>query len=172
MKPLGSVVLMLLAALALTACSSGGPSGDPVTVVRQAMQLVEQGQYEDVADLACADKRDEIAGDLGLGQALPEGLPPGLTAEDFASAFTIGTDDLTVAETDRTADGATVHVEGTMTVMVDRQRLADLVRAAGLPVDEEFLGQIVDGIGEQLEDGIPIDEDLAVINEGGTWKIC
>jgi hypothetical protein len=171
-RPVRGLVTALLITAVLAACSAGGPSGDPATVVRQALQLVEQGQFEDVADLACADRRDEIAGELGLGQALPSGLPSGLDAAAFASAFTLGTDDLTITESERTPDRATVHVEGTLAVTVDEDRLADLIRESGLVADEAFVDQIVAAIAGQLEEGIPLDEDLTVIDEGGTWKIC
>jgi hypothetical protein len=160
-----------LAAL-LGACSGGGPTGDPETVVRQALQLVAQGQFEDLPDLACADKRDEISADLGLTQTLPEALPPGLDPTAFASAFTLGTDGLTVTSTDRTTDRATVHVKGRLDVAVDEERLATLIRNTGLVVDETLLDQIIDGLAGQLGEGIPVDEDLTVVSEGGAWKIC
>jgi hypothetical protein len=167
-----SLLVALVGAVTIAACTATGPSGDPVTVVRQAMQLVEQGQFEDVADLACADRRDELAGDLGLGQALPEGLPPGLDPEAFASAFAIGTDDLTLTELERSTDRATVNVEGTISVTIDEARLAELIRGAGLSVDDALVGQIVAAIKSQLGEGIPIDEDLTVVVEDGAWKIC
>ncbi len=171
MKAARGLVVPLLAVV-LVGCATSGPTGDPTKVVLQAMQLVEQGQLDDLADLACENRRDDIAGDLGIGQALPEGLPPGFDAQAFASAFTIDTGDLVVTDAGRTGDKATVHVAGTIGVTVDRQRLADLIRNAGLPVDEAFLSQIIDGIGEQLANGVPIDQNLNLINEGGTWKIC
>ena len=170
-SPRPAIVALSISVL-LAACVGGAPTGDPATVVRQALQLVEQGQFDDIAALACEERRDEIAGDFGLGQALPEGLPPGFDAQAFAAAFTIKTDDLEVSETSRTGDAATVHVKGTMTVTVDKQRLADLIGDSGLPVDEAILGPIIDGIGEQLADGIPLDQDVDVIDEDGAWKIC
>jgi hypothetical protein len=167
-----SLLIAVVGVVALAACTVSGPTGDPVTVVRQAMQLVEQGQFEDVADLACADRRNELADDLGLGQALPEGLPPGLDPEAFASAFAIGTDGLALTELERSTDRATVNVEGTISVTVDEARLAELIRGAGLSVDDALVNQIVAAITSQLGEGIPIDEDLTVIVEDGAWKIC
>jgi hypothetical protein len=157
--------------LVAVACTPAPSAAAPSTVVLQAMQLVEQGQFQDLVDLACVERRDDIANDFGLGQAVPD-LPPGIDLEAFAPAVSIGTDGLEVTDLAQAGDQATVHVEGTMTATVDRERLAQIIGDLGLPLDDAFVERIIEGIGDQLGQGIPIDEDITLVREDGAWKIC
>ena len=160
-------------AIALAACAGGGTSGDPAAVVRQAMDLVKAGKYDEVAGLACEARRDEVAGELGFGGALADQLPPGIDAADFAAAVQVQTDELTIGEAVRTGEKATVHLEGDLKIIVDKAKMTELVQQfTNVPIDAALLDQLIAGMSEQLAGGVPIDEDLDLVVEDGAWKIC
>jgi hypothetical protein len=167
----GGLLVVLVAVIA--ACTSGGASGDPAAVVRQAMTLVETGKYDEIADLACEAKRDEIAGELGFGGALADQLPPGIEAADFAAAIQVQTDELTLGDAVRTGDKAIVHMGGSLKVVIDQAKVKELVQQfTDIPIDDALLDQIIVGMSEQLAGGVPIDEDVELVVEDGAWKIC
>lgn len=166
-------VAVLMAALVATSCSSlpgGATSNDPVGAVNRVMQLITAKQFTQIAPAICAAKRDEIAGQLDISQSLASSLP-GVDANAILGAMTIAITDLQVNEVSRTGNTALVAVKGTMALTFDQARLreilAPVLEQQGLPASA--LDSTLATLSAQT---LPIDSQVEVVNENGTWLVC
>ncbi len=172
-----------LAALAFTfvlvlgACS-GGPAAvanDPSGVVNAALAAAQSGGLGKLTDFACAAHKNDIAGAFGggdLGSLTAAGVKP----EDIFGAMTMSFSNVVTKEVSKTDTAATVHVTGDMKINIDKEKFKTIAKAMftaqGLPADDATLNTMVDAMATQMSSTQKLDEDIAVVNEGGKWLIC
>lgn len=172
-RALGSVLVAV--ALAVAGCSSA-PSGSPTDTVKEVFRLIEAGQPDKIADLACAESKDKAAQTFDFAGALAGSLPPGLDAEKVADAVDISTSGLTFTEESRTDKAAVVRVKGTVKIAIDAEKFKPILKTfleqSGLPVDDATIAAALDQMSGILSSEQPMDTTADVVNEGGSWKIC
>jgi hypothetical protein len=168
------IALPILAA----ACSGGSPlgggGGDPASVVKEAMTVVQSKDLAKIGDLACAAKKDEVVKSLDFSSALGEGSA--IDSQQVLDAMSIDTSKVTVGQPTITGDTATVPVTGSMTMTVDPAKMKPIVKAQleaqGLPADDAAIDAMMGMVGSFTGQPIPMDETMTLVKENGAWKIC
>jgi hypothetical protein len=180
---LSRLVAGLFIVAAVAACGGGGgggPSGnDPASTVKDLMATVTAGNYDKIADYACAAKKDEITKQFDPGALLGGGSGAealGLTAADFKEMVKFSVNGLEVREKSRDASKAVVAMTGKMKITIDKEKFKGFMKkaleAAGQPADEATLNLamgMVDSLAGQEQD---ISSDVSLVNEGGRWLVC
>lgn len=173
---------LVAVALVVAACgaddSQSSPSGpsadDPAASVRSAFEAVEFGGIAGLADYSCAAQKDQIAdmftGELGNLQG------SGLDVDRLTDSITVDMVDLDVNEVSRSSDTATVHASGTIRMELDdaalRQLVTAILAAEGLTPTDTEIDAAVTALAAGLAQGQPLDEDITLVHEGGSWLIC
>lgn len=162
--------------VALAACGGGGASGNPADVVKEAFRLIEAGEYDKIADIACEASKDTAAKSFDFAGALAGSLPPGMDADQVADAVDISTTGLAFTEESRTDKAAVVRVMGTVKITIDAEKFKPILKAfleqAGQPVDDTMIDAALAQMSGVLTQDQPLDTTADVVNEGGSWKIC
>jgi hypothetical protein len=165
----------VLAATILVAACGGGTSGDPTATVKDFVSLVEQKQFDKVADIACAAQKADVAQKFNIGDQLAGSLQ-GVDAKTITDAMTIKFDNLAVKETSKAADKATVQLTGDLKLSVDKAKMTDIVKkvleAQGTPTDDATVTMMLDSMVGAFEQGEPIDSSVDLVVENGKWVIC
>jgi len=178
---IGRLLVGFVLAATIVACGGGGgggPSGsDPTATVKDMMAAVTAGNYEKIADYACAAQKEQIT-----KQFDPSGLfggeagASGLTGADIKEVVKFSVSGFDVKEKSRDATTAVVTMTGTMKLAIDKEKFKALMKktleAAGQPTDDATLNLamgMVDSFADQEQD---ISSDLSLVNEGGKWLIC
>ena len=141
------------------------------------MATVTAGNYDKIADYACAAHKEEIA-----KQFDPSGLlggdsgAIGLTAADLKEVFKFTVSGLEVKEKSKDATTAVVAMTGKMKITIDKEKFKALMKraleAAGQPTDDATLNLamgMLDSIAGEEQD---ISSDVSLVNEGGKWLVC
>jgi hypothetical protein len=170
----------LVAGLALVALLAGcggssGPGADPVGTVKDFANVVSSGEWDKIADYACAAQKDELRQQFDFSGAAGEAFA-GMNLGDIGDAIKISFANLEVKEKSREGDKATVTMTGSMKMDFNKDKMKELVKkaaeAAGQPMDDAqidlALGMLT-GLGEMSQD---VNTDLDLVNEGGKWLIC
>ncbi len=169
-----AVAAVLIVSLAGCGGGIGGGTGDPSGAVKGAFEAAQSGGVAKLADFACAAQKDEITGMFG-GSAGSLGAL-GLSEDEVLGAMKMEFKDIQTTEKSRSGNNAVVHVTGTMNITMDPTKVRELMRKAmeaqGQPVDDATLDMAVNAMAGSLSQSQPIDEDIAVVNEGGKWLIC
>ncbi|OGO58039.1 MAG: hypothetical protein A2V85_02010 [Chloroflexi bacterium RBG_16_72_14] len=170
--------LVISAALVLVAACGGGTGdagGAPDAVVRSALSAAQSKDFTALEGLACEAQKDEIRDQFDFSAAL-SGLAPGIDSEQILDAIAIDTSNVEVGDPTINGDKATVEVSGSMSIDVDVDKLKPIIKAAleaqGLPSDDATIDQAMGLFGAMSSQDIPMDETLALVKEGGAWKIC
>ncbi len=160
-------------AIALAGCGAlpgGASANDPVGAVNRLADLVEAKQFTQLASAVCTAKQAEVAARFDPSRQLASTIT-GLDASAALDAMTISFADLQVTEVSRTGDTAVVAIDGTLNISFDEARMRPLLEAVvqqqGLP--PSTLDSMLDGLAAR---SLPIDSQLEVVNENGTWLVC
>jgi hypothetical protein len=173
-----AVALASAVVIAVAACG-GGPGGaanDPSGVVTAAFAAAQSGGLAKLSDFACAAHKDDVATALGGAGDLGALTAAGLKIDDILGAMSVSVSNLTTKEVSRTDTAATVHVTGDMAIKIDPEKFKTIAKtmfaAQGLPADDTTINAMVSAMSTQLSTTQKVDEDIAVVNEGGKWLIC
>lgn len=173
----GVATLVLMFGLVLGACggAASGPANDPQGTVSAALAAAQSGGLSKLTDFACAAHKSDIAGALGgtdMGALTAAGVKP----EDVLGAMTMAFSNIATKEISRTDTTATVHVTGTSTITIDKEKFKSIAKtmftAQGLPADDATLDAMIGPMTAQLAAPQPLDEDIKLVNEGGKWLLC
>ncbi len=167
--------ILTMTAIVLAACG-GGAGGDPTATVREAFKRLEAKQFDQLAELACTDKKDEFAERFDLSGQMAASLP-GVDAQKVLDAISVSTTGLDVKEVSRSGNTAVVHVTGQLQLQFDQDKFKEILRevlkAQGLgEVDDAMLDQVMGPALAQAEQTTELNDDVDMVNEGGTWLIC
>lgn len=173
---LRSVVAAAVLIIAVAGCGGTGASqSEPAGAVKAAMDAAQSGGIAKMADYACAAQKDNIEGLFG-GGGLGSLESLGISADDLAAAMKMEFKDIQTTEKSKSGNNAVVHVKATMTITLDPAKMRELMKkvmeAQGTPVDDAMLDTIISGMSSQLTQTEPIDDDVAVVQEGGKWLLC
>jgi hypothetical protein len=180
---LGRLIAGLVIAATVAACGGGGgggggPSGsDPTATVRDMMATVTAGNYDKIADYACAAQKEQIS-----QQFNPSGLlggdysQLGFTAADLKEVFKFTVSGLDVKEKSKDATTAVVSMTGMMKIDINKDKFKALMKkaleAAGQPVDDATLNMAMSGFDTLAGKEQDISSDISLVNEGGKWLVC
>lgn len=178
---IGRLMAGFVIAATVAACGGGGgggPSGsDPTATVRDMMATVTAGNYDKIADYACAAQKDEIT-----QQFDPSGLlggdagSLGLTAADLKQVIKFTVSGLDVKEKSKDATTAVVSMTGKMKITIDKEKFKELMKktleAAGQPADDATLNLAMGMFDSLAGEEQDISSDVSLLNEGGKWLIC
>lgn len=171
---LSSLALVALAVMACSGSSPLGGGGDPASVVKDALAVVQSKDLAKIGDLACAAKKDEVVKSLDFSSSLGEGS--GVDSKQVLDAVSIDTSKVTVGQPTITGDTATVPVSGSMTMNVDPAKMKPIVKAqleaAGMPADDAAVEAMMGVMGGFTGQPIPMNETMTLVKENGVWKIC
>jgi hypothetical protein len=169
------VAAAVLAATIVVAACGGGPSGDPTATVKDFVSLVEQKQFDKVADIACEAQRADVTEKFNVGDQYAGNLQ-GVDAKTITDAMTIKFENLDVRETSKSNDRATVSLKGDRTLSVDKAKMTEVVKAAlaaeDAPTDDVAVAKVIDSMVRAFEQGEPIDLSVDLVVENGKWAIC
>ncbi len=166
MKRLSVVAaVVLVLSVLLTACG-GGAAADPAGVVQGMMQALQNKQMDQVANFVCAAQRDKVIAQFNPATSLGSGVDSAKALD----AMTIAMKDMTYTKTSDTGSAAVVHVKGTMTINFDQAKMTALMKAAGQ--DDATIQQSLGLVSSMFSSGIPIDNDLNLVQENGKWVVC
>ena len=167
---------MLLGAVLLVVAACGGtPStSDPSGAVQAALSAASGGITK-LADFTCAAKKDDITAAFGAG-SLSQLQGAGVNPTDLFNAMSIKFDNVTTKDVSKSATNATVHMTADMTISFDKDKMRAIMKtviaAQGQAVDDSTLDTVMGMMASQLTKSQKIDEDIAVVNEGGKWLLC
>ena len=183
MRPLriGRLLVGFVIAATVVACgggSGGGPSGsDPTATVKDMMATVTAGNYDKIADYACAAQKEQITQQFDPSGFLGGDTGSlGLTAADLKEVVKFSVSGLDVKEKSKDATTAVVSMAGKMKITIDKEKFKALMKkaleAAGQPADDATLNLamgMVDSFASEEQD---ISSDVSLVNEGGKWLVC
>lgn len=173
-----AAVLVVVVALGVVACGGGpggGPTNDPVGSVTNALTAVSGGNLSKITDYACAAHKNDITNAFGGGNM--EALTAaGIKPDDLLNAMTLTFANVSAKEVSKTDTKATVHVTADMTIAFDKDKFKAMMKtvltAQGQPADDATLDMMMNAMSGQLQQTQKLDEDIAVVNEGGKWLLC
>lgn len=167
------ITTLMLISFVLSAC--GGSSGsDPVSVVKDLMNVVQSKNFDAIGNYACAAVKDQITTTFNPAGGL---AGTGIDTKKMLDAMTITLSDMKFDKTSETADKATVQVKGKIAIKIDRDKfkgvLAEIFKAqSGSTPDDATLNQALDAAASQFEQGQDIDNAMNLVKEGGKWVVC
>jgi len=166
---------VLVAMVAACGGGSSGPGGDPVSTVKGMANVVSSGQWDKIADYACAAQKEELKKQFDFSKLAGDAFG-GMDVGDIGDAIKISFTNLEVKEKSRAGDKAVVTMTGKMKMEFNKDKMKALVKkaaeAAGQPVDDaqiEMALGMLSGLGGMEQD---VNSDLDLVNEGGKWLIC
>jgi hypothetical protein len=159
------------------ACGGGGAANanDPAGSVNAALAAANGGNVAKFTEFACAAHKGDIAkafagADLSAAQAA------GVNTNDILNAITLSFANVTTKEVSKTDTAATVHVTADMTLNFDKDKMKAVIKtmlaAQGAPTDDATINTALAAMSASLTTTQKLDEDVAVVNEGGKWLIC
>jgi hypothetical protein len=173
--------VILLAALAMSLAvvgcggSGGGSTSDPVAAVNSVLDALKNKQWDKIAPLLCAAKRDEISSKLDLTKAMAA-APSGVDGKAFVDAMTIDIKDRSVTQKSLSGDNAVVTLKGNLVFNVPDDKMKTYVKsimsAGGQTPSEEQINAAVTAFKDQEQKGQPINSDVQVVKENGQWLVC
>jgi hypothetical protein len=154
------------------ACSSAPAADTPEATIRQAFRLVDEGNIDGLLALTCVAQQDTMREQFGfeeLSGATGLGLAP------LFEALIVDQSGLAVTTKSIQGDQAEVHLGGTLGFSFDAERLRELFRQLaeqqGVPVDDAMLDSMITML-QGTTQALPLNQTVAVVREGGTWKLC
>ena len=175
MKRLSIVLIAAIVMSALlSACGSGGAAAaDPVSALKDAMQAVVDKKFDRLAELTCADKRDQVKDTFNPATALGA---TGVDSAKILDAMTISLKDPTYTKVSEEGDKAVVQFKGTMSMKFDLEKfkviMKEVLSAQGQTVTDAELDAGLAMIAGQLEQGQELDQKIDMVKEGGKWLMC
>jgi hypothetical protein len=168
------VVVALLAGCGGGGSGSGPSSSDPTQTVKDMFATMTAGNYDKIADYACAAEKDKVSSQFDPSSLLGGGAM-GLGAADLKQIVKISVDGLTVTQKSKDASAAVVSIAGKMKFTIDKDKFKELLKkalaSAGQPVDDATLNLAL-GMVDSLAQGQDISSDMNLVLEGGKWLIC
>jgi hypothetical protein len=165
---------ILAFAVLVAACSGSPGSGSPSDTVRQAFQLVDDGNFSGLSGLACEAQKGTIQEQFDLAAGLGQ-LPAGFDLGQLFQAITLDMSGVTFTDSSVTGDSATVQIAGSLRMVVDAARFKEILRQLaqqqGQPIDEAALDAGVAQMQSVMQ-AVPVNETVDLVREGGAWKIC
>jgi hypothetical protein len=172
--------LIIIVGPVLTACGGGGDGGgdDPTAAVKDLFKAIEQKKFDKIPDYACEAQKEEARQTFDFGAIMAESLGGAdVDPQKILDAMSFKMSGLEITEVSKSGDKATVHAKGKLEITVDEGKFRDVVKellkAQGMEVSDEMLDQFIGPAMEQFKDfGQELDEDIAMVKEGGKWLIC
>jgi hypothetical protein len=164
-------------AAVLAGCGGGGsgPGGDPVGTVKNFLATISAGNYDKVADYACAAQKDAVTKKFDPSAMFGGADALGMSAADIKAAIKMDFSGVTVTEKSKDATKAVVAMAGKMKITLDKDKFKEVIKkalaAAGQPTDDASINLalgMMDSIGGEQD----ATSDVALANEGGKWLIC
>jgi hypothetical protein len=167
------LALTVMLGLSVAACGGGG-GGEPTDSVKGVVSAIEAKQFDKIADYACAAKKEEIKSKFNFGEQMAGSLSglPGVKPEDLVAAMVFKFENVTYKEASRDGDKATVAMTGTMKMSIDKQKITDILKAAGGDAAAGMINTVMSGFDSISGEGIPMDATLKVVKENGKWLLC
>ena len=164
-------------AIALAACGGApGGGGEPAGVVTSALDATETGGLAKMADFTCVAQKANLTGVFGGATDLSQLTALGIDLPALMAAAKFNFEEVKATETSKTADKATVHVTGKVTMSFDqaslRPILKQILEAQGVAATDAMVDQALAAMDTQLTQAQPLDEDINLIQEGGKWVVC
>ena len=161
--------------LALAGCSSGPATDSPSGVVTTAVDLAVKKDFAGLQALACAGQQQAITNLIGLPTGLGAALLPGVDIQSVIDAVRLDASGIKVGDAIVTGDEAQVPLTGSVKVTFDqatmRPILEKLMAARGTPMASGQLDALLQGLQDYGQD-VPLDQQVRLVREQGTWKIC
>ncbi len=132
---IGRLIAGLVIAATVAACGGGGgggPSGsDPTATVKDMIATVTAGNYDKLADFACAAQKDEITQQFDPSSLLGgDAGALGLSAADLKQVITFTVSGLDVKEKSKDATTAVVSMTGKMKININKDKFKELMKKA------------------------------------------
>ena len=170
------IVVIVLSSL-LTACGGAASGGDPVSTMKAAMDAAASKQFDKMAELACAAKKDSVTGQFNPAAALEA---QGIAKEDtqkLLDALTISFENVEYGTPTINGDSASVAMKGKMSIKFDKNKMKDFVKslmtAQGLSdATDDQIDQVLTMMEGQMPQGQSIDSTVDLVKENGKWVIC
>jgi hypothetical protein len=164
------VAAWLVVAVAVVACGTVA-ANSPVDPVRDALRAIAEHDDAAAQRALCADQRAREPFIVsGIGWAVD-----GLDGDDGQALIAFDTTRVTVAETAREGDTATVHLGGVLVQRIDPDAWEAAYRTAaqarGETPDDAWIAEIRGRIGDGTVE-LPLDQDVRVQLGGGAWSVC
>ena len=174
MKRLSVVLIAVIVMSALlSACGGGAAAADPTSALKDAMQAVVDKNFDKLAELTCAAKRDQVKDTFNPATALGA---TGVDSAKILDAMTISLKDPTYTKVSEEGDKAVVQFKGAMSMKFDmtkfRAIMKDVLAAQGQTVTDAELDAGLAAISGQLEQGQALDQKIDMVKEGGKWLMC
>jgi hypothetical protein len=167
------IVVIVMSAL-LSACGGGGAAAaDPTSARKDAMQAVVDKNFDKLAELTCAAKRDQVKDTFNPATALGA---TGVDSAKILDAMTISLKDPTYTKVSEEGDKAVVQFKGAMAMKFDMAKfkviMKEVLSAQGQTVEDAELDAGLAMIAGQLEQGQALDQKIDMVKEGGKWLMC
>lgn len=179
---LARLIAGLVVVASVAACGGGGggsgpSSSDPSATVKNMISTVTAGDYEKIADYACAAKREELTKQFDPSSLLGgDAGSLGMDPAELKKAIKLSVSGLDVREKSKDATTAVVSMTGKLRMTIDKDAFKSIMKkaleSAGQPADEATLNLamgMLDSIAGEEQD---MTSDISLVNEGGKWLVC
>lgn len=145
----------------------------PDAAVTGLLEIIAAKEFERIPELVCAERAEEVAADFDLVGEMAES---GIDGQAILDAITIAASDVVTEVLSDDGTNAVVQVTGTLTMTVDeaafRTVMEAFVEEMGIPVDSPEISAAIDSALAEMSQSEPIEGEIDVLLEDGTWKIC
>jgi hypothetical protein len=176
MKARKLLFVSLLLALILAACGGGDDDGggDPVDVVKDMVNALEDLDLDKMQELVCEAQRADLVEALTGGAEEMEAA--GITIDELLNAMKVTVENDKYEEKSKSGDEAVVHVSGSVKMEFKPDEFKALIKkmleAEGTEIPDEMLDPMIDQmIAEEAQED-SIDSDVKLVKEEGEWLIC
>jgi hypothetical protein len=167
----GSTLILMLA----VAASCGAAAATPAGTVRLALERMAAHDLPAANLLLCRERQGfdpwpvRISGIFEPIGAMPDSDPVRNLSLIHLDLGRVMITELTVG-----AEMASVRVHGTIGQQFDPGAVEAMFRAMaaeqGQPVDDVLLAQTLANVAQAVD--LPVDEEVALVREGGAWRVC
>lgn len=148
----------------------------PKDAVHRALEGIVAHDLAGASLAVCADRRDPRDFPFLIGGIFqPVGALPGGDIGRTLSVIQLDASRLTIREKAREGDSAVVELEGVLVERFDPTEVERLFRAyaaeSGQPLEMNLLEETLANVSHG-DVTLPVREEVRVILEAGTWKVC
>ncbi|CAN5778476.1 hypothetical protein BH23CHL8_BH23CHL8_27010 [soil metagenome] len=168
---------LLAVGIALGLLGTPGPTLAASSPEAAVLELLDRAAGRDLGDLdglVCAAHQETVRSQFDPGALLGDPSAAGGSGEPQGPAFEFS--DRAVSVVSQDDDTAVVRLTATMTLDMDeaqvREYVLGLMEATDTDFSDEDIEQMVGLFTTGLATGQEVDEEIALIREGGEWVVC
>lgn len=170
-----SALLLVLALAAGTGVLPAAAAASPEGAVEELLDRIDAGRTEGLGEIVCTDQQATVSALFDPVTALGVS-PDDPAARELLDSIDYQVVDRSVSLVSRTDESAQVHVAATIRADLAPATAEELTRlmmaAGGVAMSDQEVAAFASLIAGSLAEGQRLDEEVEVLLEDGSWRIC